>query len=427
MGRTHLLVGAGVVLTAALFAGCASKPRAAAPKRTQAPVASSAAPQAAPVRDSGRPRSPAEQPAASSVDVTPTSLAQHAESYAQNLESLLTKRQPNSPANAVAAQVPARQTHSDDDLVAPRRPAATPTAPAGEVPPVANAGMSVDAQSAEADAPPAAVASAPAPVPAPAGARVMAALPKSASTGAAPAPAASPKAASAPATADELQQKYGGRVKQNPRDAAAHLDYQVLQFLRDEPVPELGSIATLPAEDRELLAALLDGLSNFRSGLRAEANMLQSKKVAPLLEMGDRLRSQGELTIPTAALCTRVDAFGVYEPMEPAQFKAGSLNEAVLYCEVANYSSQLNEQKKWETKLKYEGVIYSESGLNVWQDKADTFTDVSRSRRHDFYVVKRMRLPPNLPVGRYLLKLTVTDLQMSRVAESTVPIQVVAQ
>jgi hypothetical protein len=31
-----------------------------------------------------------------------------------------------------------------------------------------------------------------------------------------------------------------------------------------------------------------------------------------------------------------------------------------------------------------------------------------------------------MPVGRYLLKVTVTDLQVSRVAEATVPLQVVA-
>ena len=195
--------------------------------------------------------------------------------------------------------------------------------------------------------------------------------------------------------------------------------------MRDESVPDLGAIARLPAEDRELLSALLDGLSNFRSALRAEANMLQSKKVAPLMEMGDRIRGQGELHIPAIALCTSVTTFGVYEPMEPAEFKSGPNNAAVLYCEVANFSSQLNTKRLWETRLKHEAVIYSETGLDVWQDKPDTVTDLSRNRRHDFYVVKKLLLP-NIPVGRYLLKVTVTDLQMNRVAEATVPIQVVA-
>jgi hypothetical protein len=36
-------------------------------------------------------------------------------------------------------------------------------------------------------------------------------------------------------------------------------------------------------------------------------------------------------------------------------------------------------------------------------------------------------LPPNLTIGRYLLKVSVMDQQASRVAENTVPVQIVAQ
>jgi hypothetical protein len=238
------------------------------------------------------------------------------------------------------------------------------------------------------------------------------------------APAA--KSPTVPATTDLLQQQVTARAKQYPQDVAAQLEYQLLQFLRDESVPDLAGVAPLSADDRELLTTLLDGLSNFRNGLRAEANMLASKKVSPLLEMADRLRAQGELSIPTALLCTKVDRFGVYEPMQPAQFKAGAPSEAVLYCEVANFSSQLGDGRQWETRLKHECVLYSETGLNVWHTNADPVTDQSRNRRHDFHVVRRLRLPA-VPVGRYLLKVTVTDLQVNRVAEATVPIQVIAQ
>ena len=65
--------------------------------------------------------------------------------------------------------------------------------------------------------------------------------------------------------------------------------------------------------------------------------------------------------------------------------------------------------------------------LPVWQDKSKTLTDLSRNRRHDFFIVKTIRLPANLTIGRYLLKVTVIDQQASRVAEATVPVQVVAQ
>jgi hypothetical protein len=244
-------------------------------------------------------------------------------------------------------------------------------------------------------------------------------------------PAAAISLAKLPArgtSANDLLQKLAGQVKADPRDAASHLNYQLLQFLLDEQVPDLSSIAPLPAEDRELLTTLLDGLTNFRNGLRADANSLQSKKVAPLLELSDRLRSQGELSIPTAALCRSVQRFGVFDPMDPARFIANRKdNDAVLYCEVANFSSQLNDSKMWETKLKQEAVLYSESGLAVWSDKSDTVVEQSRNRLHDFFITDKIRLPASLPVGRYLMKMTITDLHASRVAESTVPVQIVAE
>jgi hypothetical protein len=334
-------------------------------------------------------------PAAAAVDVAPGSVAQHAQLYAQNLESLLAKRSANG--NAVAAQQPATT-----------QPAAAPESDVA-----ANSGATVEPQKQVAPE----VQREPA--------TVVASVAKPQAAEERAQTAASRNATTVAPTTDVLFQKLATRVREYPRDAAAHLEYQFLQFLRDEPVPELGSIAPLPAEDRELITALLDGLSNFRAGLRAESNMLQSKKVAPLLEMADRIRSLGELNIPAAALCSKVDHFGVYEPMEPAQFKAGTNNEAVLYCEVANFSSQLNGEKQWETRLRHEGTLYNETGLNVWPLKADTVSDLSRNRRHDFYVVRKLHLP-RLPVGRYLLKVTVTDTQVNRVAEATVPLQVVA-
>ena len=52
----------------------------------------------------------------------------------------------------------------------------------------------------------------------------------------------------------------------------------------------------------KLIAAVIDGLINFRNGLRQDNNMLLSRKVRPLLEMADRLRSQADLKIPVIAL-----------------------------------------------------------------------------------------------------------------------------
>jgi len=232
---------------------------------------------------------------------------------------------------------------------------------------------------------------------------------------------------SATPAANPLAEKFARRVRENPRDVSGHLEYQLVQFLLDEQVPQLAMLAALPSEDREMLTAVLDGLVMFRNTLRSDNNMLLSRKVRPLLEMSDRLRSQAELTIPTIALCSSVEGFGKYRPIEPARFAAGTDHKAVIYCEIANFCSNLNEAHEWETSLKQDMTLYTEGGIAVWSDKTEAIEDSARVRRQDFFINKRITIPANLTIGRYLLKVTVVDTQANRVAEATVPIAIVAK
>src|SRR5207244_2470832 len=124
------------------------------------------------------------------------------------------------------------------------------------------------------------------------------AAPNSAARLADPADRATPAKSVQPASGGAFEQRIAHQVHNFPRDLSAHLDDQLLRFLRDESVPDLNALASLPSEDRELLTALLDGLSNFRSLIRAENNLLVSRKIRPLLEMSDRLRNQADLAIP---------------------------------------------------------------------------------------------------------------------------------
>jgi hypothetical protein len=229
------------------------------------------------------------------------------------------------------------------------------------------------------------------------------------------------------AAAGDLDPILSRNLKDYPKDVWAHLDFQMLQFLRDKPTPQLDVLAPLAAEDRELIASVMDGLTNFRNAIRADNNMLMSRKVRPFLELADRLRAQADLIIPTMTLCTRVDGFGVYEPVEPARFTAMKEHPIIVYCEVENFASHQNGNKMWETKLSQEVVLYTETGLPVWQDKTENIPDLARNRRHDFFVVKKTKFPANITIGRYILKVTIVDQQANRVTEATLPVLFVAQ
>ena len=52
--------------------------------------------------------------------------------------------------------------------------------------------------------------------------------------------------------------------------------------------------------------------------------------------------------------------------------------------------------------------------------------DRSRNRRRDFFEVQLIKLPPQLSVGKYWLKVRVTDLHGNYIDETSLPIKIVA-
>jgi hypothetical protein len=172
---------------------------------------------------------------------------------------------------------------------------------------------------------------------------------------------------------------------------------------------------------------LVDGVSNFRTGVRQDANMLLSKKIRPLLDMADRLRSEAELSVPTVALCKRVDGYGKFEPVDPPRFPAGRENATIVYCEIENFESHMNEKRLWQTQLTQQVTLFTETGMLVWKDQMRPVTDECRNRRHDFFLYDLVKLPGNLTIGRYLLKVSIEDQLAHRVAEATLPVEIVGQ
>jgi hypothetical protein len=391
--RHWIISGAAAAAICVLAAGCKTEPKSTS---TPAPALAKTAPIDAPPNDS--------------VDA----LTRKTEDYSREMSPLITHRSTPQPAPAASSV----EWVDPNEIRLGATPVSRTSSPREDRSAAANVAAAM--QPADTAAPTPAVQTSTSPQ-SPAG--------KSAS--ALTAPPAQPTNRPAPlatAGSDPLEDRLSRRVKDYPRDPSVHLDYQLLEFLKDEPTPQLGALSTLPPEDRELVTAILDGLTNFRNALRADNNMLLSRKVKPMIDMADRLRSQADLTIPTMQLCTRVNGFGSFDPVEPARFVAGIDNAVIVYCEIANFTSNLNDKQLWETRLTWDMTLYAaENSINVWSDKAETVGDFARNRRHDFFVRKAITLPKALSTGRYLLKSTIVDTQSNRVAEATVPLVIAAR
>jgi hypothetical protein len=236
----------------------------------------------------------------------------------------------------------------------------------------------------------------------------------------APAPPPAPVFVMPPPT-DEVSLKVMKRAAADPRDVSAQLDSALLSYLKEEKTPDAVKMAALPAEDREMISAVMDALVNLRAGVRADPNAPYQERVRPLGEMADRLRTRGDLSLPALKLTSSVSSFGVYEPI-PAALSMRAETAAVVYVEVANFMSRLNERGGYETRLTSTLSLYNSAGRAVWSSKPATVNDLCRNIRKDFFVPTVVRIPP-MPVGKYKLKATVTDVNSNQVAERVLELE----
>ena len=213
-------------------------------------------------------------------------------------------------------------------------------------------------------------------------------------------------------------------LRPTPPTVADQFDAQLAALSRNELPPD-DAVVGIAEDDRKLLRSVIDSLASFRLALRS-GNALRQTKVAPLLDLSEKIRSEIPLSLPTLALCRSVQQFGVYDPIDPPRFTAGKETPVVVYCEVDHFRSRAAEDGGWETKLTYEAVLYSdaENAVAVISKKATPIVDRCRNRRRDFFLADRMTIPANLPVGKYVLKVTVIDQLANLVAEKTVPVLV---
>lgn len=136
------------------------------------------------------------------------------------------------------------------------------------------------------------------------------------------------------------------------------------------------------------------------------------------------------IEISTFALCRRVDAFGLYheidrdhnQPQPPYLTYVSQSRGVGVYLEVDHFQSALEADQHYTVRLSQELKLYTQDGLAVWSVPPTEVVDRSRNRRRDFFTTQVIQLPDDLPPGKYLLKVRVTDRASSSLAEATVPL-----
>ena len=149
---------------------------------------------------------------------------------------------------------------------------------------------------------------------------------------------------------------------------------------------------------------------------------------AALHQRIDALFGDEPISIRKLVLCREVSGYGVYQPFADHTFLADQSHRMIIYVELDHFTTKKQQQSdRYEVNLEQHIVLYNESdGLAVWRHEPVQIKDVSRNQRRDFFLVQLITLPKRLSVGKYRLKVRVTDEHGGSIDETTVPVRLVA-
>ena len=235
---------------------------------------------------------------------------------------------------------------------------------------------------------------------------------------------------STPELVRELHDRFMTASMDSPQELRPYMAAAAMSLA--DPSLELSEsdLAALPLGLRRSVLAYQRAFAQLGREMGGESEAGHASSGAELRlaaeEILDQLSADRSLRILNAALCTKVDGYGVYEPFRSTSFLAGLSQPVVIYAELENFSPRA-EESGYLVHLTYEVALYNEAdGLVVWRRRPSEILDRSRNRRRDFFVVQLVNLPERLTVGKYRLKLTITDRIGGTVDETSLPLEMVA-
>lgn len=223
---------------------------------------------------------------------------------------------------------------------------------------------------------------------------------------------------------DTLLNALRQRAQSHPQMVNYALALQLLESAETGKPADASSLAGLAPADQKLVTDLATALQTL-TARPISGNMTLAERAAPVLEAAKSWQADADLSLPKLVLASRVDSYGVYTPIEPV-FENGKRQVVIIYCEVANFTAQKSEDGWYQTKLSQQDTLMTEDGLLVWRPNAEEVEDRSRNQRRDFYLVKKLTIPDNLAIGKYTLRMSVTDKLSNKVSMISMPIEIVA-
>lgn len=203
----------------------------------------------------------------------------------------------------------------------------------------------------------------------------------------------------------------------------AQLDRRLVLVLSGEYAEARKPFELVTNEQQRLGGRFVEALIAIRETHLGNLHDGAERVLAEIEPLVEDLSQASDLSIPRFTLCSRVDAYGSFTPLDPPSFTTGRPVAFVTYAEIRNLVAQ-HEGEEYVTKLDMTTTVFSDRGEALKRIEDTGIVDRCRNRRRDFFVAREVRLPATLAPGTYVVKVTITDTLGEKVAESRTEFQV---
>ena len=213
----------------------------------------------------------------------------------------------------------------------------------------------------------------------------------------------------------------GTTPEQNRKYVRNQVNLRLLSLIGERPETALEPIPGIDNDEKEFLQNLVWAQVNYFD----TSSMPESRKraTATIEQLDAAIRSlqpRADLRLRHLALCRQIQKFGDYDPFERNAFSPGQ--DVLLYVEIENFASRPTGDGRLETLLKSVITIREATpgdqgdGKIVHQIPIGATPDICRTTRRDYFHNYKFKFPRTLPLGRYMLRLTLTDLHGNKQA-----------
>lgn len=217
-------------------------------------------------------------------------------------------------------------------------------------------------------------------------------------------------------------ERQSGAAEQSPEAAQQQAALRLLYLAAGRPNDAMRPLMGVSPAQQDFWSSQMFGLATYLDeGRIDDSDRRAAEAKRHLTKAVNKLGQLGALTVNNLALCTKVTSFGVYDTFDPAVFAPG--DEVLLYAEVENFLSEPTNDG-FHTTLSSRYEILDSRGQTVAEDEFPVVDDYCRNVRRDFFVRYFVRLPTNVPDGKYTLQLLVEDTKSEKLGQSSVSLEI---